>query len=123
MEKSLLFLPGPVAVADSVLKAMSRPLENHRGPEFAALLADVAGRMQPIFETIAMAKVSTSAGDARNLGFLRPADPVAMNRERLVADAKETALALVRAGYHPPVPAEIRVLGEEFIAAAKGALA
>jgi 3-hydroxyacyl-CoA dehydrogenase len=80
---------------------------------------DLLHAMQPIFETIAMAKVSTSAEDGRNLGFLRPADPVAMNRERLVADAKETALALVRAGYHPPVPAEIRVLGEEFIAAAK----
>ncbi|MGH9726742.1 MAG: 3-hydroxyacyl-CoA dehydrogenase, partial [Candidatus Acidiferrales bacterium] len=33
--------------------------------------------------------------------------------------AKETALAMVRAGYHPPAPAEIRVLGEEFLAAAK----
>jgi len=83
---------------------------------------DLLHAMQPIFETIAMAKVSTSAEDARDLGFLRPADPVAMNRERLVADAKETALALVRAGYHPPAPPEIRVLGEEFVAAAKLAM-
>jgi 3-hydroxyacyl-CoA dehydrogenase len=80
---------------------------------------DLLHAMQPIFETIAMAKVSTSAEDARKLGFLRPADLVAMNRDRLVADAKETALALVRAGYHPPAPPEIRVLGEEFVAAAK----
>jgi len=42
-----------------------------------------------------------------------------MNRDRQVADAKETALAMVRAGYHPPAPAQIRVLGEEFFAAAK----
>jgi len=42
-----------------------------------------------------------------------------MNRDRLVADAKETALALARTGYHPPAPAQIRVLGDEFLAAAK----
>jgi 3-hydroxyacyl-CoA dehydrogenase len=42
-----------------------------------------------------------------------------MNRDRQIADAKATALAMVRAGYHPPAPAEIRVLGEEFLAAAK----
>jgi len=42
-----------------------------------------------------------------------------MNRDRLVADAKETALALARTGYRPPAPAQIRVLGEEFLAAAK----
>jgi 3-hydroxyacyl-CoA dehydrogenase len=47
---------------------------------------------------------------------------VAMNRDRQIADAKQTALALVRAGYHPPAPAEIRVLGEEFFAAAKLAI-
>jgi 3-hydroxyacyl-CoA dehydrogenase len=39
-----------------------------------------------------------------------------------VADAKATALALVREGYHPPAPAEIRVLGEEFLAGAKLAI-
>jgi 3-hydroxyacyl-CoA dehydrogenase len=42
-----------------------------------------------------------------------------MNRDRQIADAKQTALAMVRAGYHPPAPAEIRVLGEEFLALAK----
>jgi len=45
-----------------------------------------------------------------------------MNRDRQVADAKQTALAMVRAGYHPPAPAQIRVLGEEFLAAAKLAI-
>ena len=78
--------------------------------------------MKPVFENIAMAKVGTSAEECRSLGYLRPSDAVAMNRERLVADAKETALAMVRAGYHPPAPVQIRVLGEEFIAAAKLAI-
>ncbi|MBI4462778.1 MAG: 3-hydroxyacyl-CoA dehydrogenase, partial [Acidobacteria bacterium] len=50
------------------------------------------------FETVAMAKVSTSAEEARQLGFLREGDLVTMNLDRLVADAKETVLALAR-GY------------------------
>jgi 3-hydroxyacyl-CoA dehydrogenase len=83
---------------------------------------DLFHALKPIFENVAMAKVSTSAEDARTLGYLRPADLISMNRDRLVADAKQTALAMVRAGYHPPAPAEIRVLGEEFLAAAKLAI-
>ena len=80
---------------------------------------DLLHALRPVFENIAMAKVSTSAEQARSLGYLRSSDLVTMNRDRQIADAKQTALALVRAGYHPPAPAEIRVLGEEFLAAAK----
>jgi 3-hydroxyacyl-CoA dehydrogenase len=80
---------------------------------------DLMHALRPVFENIAMAKVSTSAEEARSLGYLRPSDLIAMNRDRQIADAKQTALAMVRAGYHPPAPAEIRVLGEEFFAAAK----
>ncbi len=83
---------------------------------------DLFHALKPIFENIAMAKVSTSAEEARALGYLRPSDLVAMNRERQIADAKQTALAMVHAGYHPPPAAEIRVLGEEFFAAAKLAI-
>jgi 3-hydroxyacyl-CoA dehydrogenase len=83
---------------------------------------DLFYALKPIFENIAMAKVSTSGEEARSLGYLRPADLVSMNRDRQVADAKETALAMVRAGYHPPAPAEVRVLGEEFLAGAKLAI-
>jgi 3-hydroxyacyl-CoA dehydrogenase len=80
---------------------------------------DLFNALKPVFENVAMAKVSTSGEEARTLGYLRPSDLVTMNRDRQVADAKQTALAMVRAGYHPPAPAEIRVLGEEFFAAAK----
>jgi len=83
---------------------------------------DLFHALKPIFESVAMAKVSTSGEEARSLGYLRRADRIAMNRDRQVADAKETALAMVRAGYHPPAPPEIRVLGEEFLAAAKLAI-
>src|SRR6202011_4183266 len=83
---------------------------------------DLFHALKPIFENIATAKVSTSGEEARSLGYLRRSDLIAMNRDRQVADAKATALALVREGYHPPAPAEIRVLGEEFLAGAKLAI-
>ena len=70
-------------------------------------------RLRHVFETIALAKVSTSADEARRLGFLREADQVSMNPERLIADAKQAALALVRAGYRAPAPrTDIPVPGE-----------
>ena len=65
---------------------------------------DFMHALRPIFENVAMAKVSTSAEEARTLGYLRPSDLVSMNRDRQIADAKATALAMVRAGYHPPAP-------------------
>jgi 3-hydroxyacyl-CoA dehydrogenase len=83
---------------------------------------DLFHALKPVFENIAMAKVSTSGEEARSLGYLRPSDLIAMNRDRQVADAKQTALGMVRAGYHPPAPAQIRVLGEEFLAGAKLAI-
>jgi 3-hydroxyacyl-CoA dehydrogenase len=83
---------------------------------------DLFHALKPVFENIAMAKVATSGEEARTLGYLRPSDLIAINRDRLVADAKQTALAMVRAGYHPPAPPEIRVLGEGFLAAAKLAI-
>src|SRR5258708_13430267 len=51
MQKSLLFIPGPVAVSEPVLSAMAKPLINHRGPEYARLLHGIAERMQSIFAT------------------------------------------------------------------------
>ncbi len=80
---------------------------------------DLFHALKPVFENIATAKVSMSAEEARGLGYLRATDPIAMNRERLIGDAKQTALGLVRAGYRPPTPPEVRVLGESFLAAAK----
>jgi 3-hydroxyacyl-CoA dehydrogenase len=58
--------------------------------------------VQRAFETIAFAKMSTSAPHAEQLGYLRPVDGITMNRERLLADAKGRALGRVAEGYHPP---------------------
>ena len=54
------------------------------------------------FETIALAKVATSAEEARGLGFLREEDSYSMNADRLVADAKQEVLSLAAAGYTQP---------------------
>jgi 3-hydroxyacyl-CoA dehydrogenase len=72
------------------------------------------------FETIAMAKVSTSAFEARTLGFLSQADGISMNRERLLADAKEVAREMAGAAYAPPVPrTAIPAPGENILASLK----
>ncbi len=91
---------------------------------------DLFHALKPVFEAIAMAKVGTSAEECRDLGYLRREDGVSMNRDRLVADAKEAALALVRGGYKPLAATwqegaqttQIRVLGEQFLAGAKLAI-
>jgi 3-hydroxyacyl-CoA dehydrogenase len=81
---------------------------------------DLLPFVQRVFETIGFAKVSASAADARRLGFLGAADRVTMNRERLMADAKEYALERVREGYQRPAPrTAILVGGEGLLAALK----
>ena len=59
---------------------------------------DLFHALKPVFENIAMAKVSTSAEEARTLGYLRPADLVAMNRDRQIADAKANGAGNVARG-------------------------
>ena len=80
--------------------------------------ADLLPVVQRVFETIGFAKVSTSAADARRLGFLDDADRVTMNRERLLADAKELALERVREGYQRPMPRAGILVGGEGLRAA-----
>jgi 3-hydroxyacyl-CoA dehydrogenase len=91
---------------------------------------DLFHALKPIFETIALAKVGTSAEENRDFGFLRREDGVSMNGARLVGDAKEAALGLVRGGWKPLAASwqegaqttQIKVLGESFLAAAKLAI-
>jgi 3-hydroxyacyl-CoA dehydrogenase len=66
----------------------------------------------PVFMTIAMAKVSTSAADARASGFLGARDRIVFNRDYLVGEAKKEVLKMVDEGYAPPVKKKIRVFGE-----------
>jgi 3-hydroxyacyl-CoA dehydrogenase len=77
------------------------------------------GPMPPViktFETIAMASIARSAGEARELRFLRPSDGITMNRDRLLWDAKAKALRLT-SGYLPPKRACVSLPGKTAIAA------
>ena len=67
--------------------------------------------VQQAFETIAFAKVSTSAHEAVELGYLRPDSPIVLSRDHLIARAKQEVLALA-AGYAPPAPPELVPPGE-----------
>jgi 3-hydroxyacyl-CoA dehydrogenase len=81
---------------------------------------DLLPFVQRVFETIGFATVSTSAADARRLGFLRDADAITMNRDRLIEDAKALARERVREGYQRRVPrAAIPVGGDSVLAALK----
>ncbi|OYX88073.1 MAG: 3-hydroxyacyl-CoA dehydrogenase, partial [Azorhizobium sp. 35-67-5] len=63
-----------------------------------------------VFETVSVATVAKSAAEARELLFLREGDGITMNRDRLLADAKARALALVE-GYAPPKPRDLTLPG------------
>jgi len=73
-------------------------------PSRFAQSAEFVTALRRALETIAMAKVSTSAAEARLLGLLAQADRVTMNRERLLLDAKAQAAVLAETGYQPPQP-------------------
>src|SRR5712691_5273369 len=115
VETGVGLIPGGGGTKDMMIRANERAEGEENLDLFHAL--------KPVFENVSMAKVSTSGEEARELGYLRRADLVAMNLDRLVADAKETALGLVRSEWRQTAPApgepSIRVLGEEFSAAAK----
>jgi len=80
---------------------------------------DLLPFLRKAFENIAMAKVSTSAEEARKLGFLRPTDKVTVNGDHLLYDAKQTVLAMVQEGFKPPRPKLIPVAGDGGRAAIK----
>jgi 3-hydroxyacyl-CoA dehydrogenase len=86
-----------------------------RAEEIAASVpgVDHFEALRRLFELPAMAKVSTSAAEAKQLGYLRPADRIVMNDKRVIAAAKQAVLTLAGEGYVAPVMREdILVLGE-----------
>jgi 3-hydroxyacyl-CoA dehydrogenase len=83
---------------------------------------DILPILRWAFETLALSKVSTSAEDARSLGFLRPSDGISVNGDLLLADAKARALALARSHYRPVPSPLIRVVGHRGYAALESVL-
>ncbi|MGE4366227.1 3-hydroxyacyl-CoA dehydrogenase/enoyl-CoA hydratase family protein [Thermomonas sp.] len=78
---------------------------------------DVFAELKKTFETVAMAKVSNSAANAKELGLLRGNDKITFHAHELLYIAKAEARALAEGGYRPPLPARrIQVAGEVGIA-------
>jgi 3-hydroxyacyl-CoA dehydrogenase len=73
---------------------------------------DLAKFFIPVFMSIAMAKVSMSAAEARANGFLGPRDRIVFNRDHLIGEAKKDVLKMIDEGYAPPVKRRIKVLGQ-----------
>ncbi|MBM7652003.1 3-hydroxyacyl-CoA dehydrogenase/enoyl-CoA hydratase family protein [Neobacillus cucumis] len=73
---------------------------------------DLQNVANKVFETIAMAKVSTSAEEARETNFLSASDGISFNSDHLLYDAKQTVLSLHEKGYKPRIRRKVPVVGE-----------
>jgi len=118
VEAGVGLLPGGGGCKEMTLRAVEAAQAMH--PDGVAESVELVDEMKKAFETIAMAKVSTSAFEARGLAFLNRADRITMNRERVLTDAKARALELARSGYRAPVPrADIPAPGQNILATLK----
>jgi 3-hydroxyacyl-CoA dehydrogenase len=75
--------------------------------------ADLQPAVNAAFETIAMAKVTTSGANAADLGYMRACDRIVMNDDHRIYEAKRMALAMDAAGYAPQREERIRVVGRD----------
>jgi 3-hydroxyacyl-CoA dehydrogenase len=118
VEVGVGLLPGGGGCKEMLLRAVDSASSIR--PDGRGESVELMEAMKKAFETIATAKVATSAHEARGLGFLSDSDRITMNRERVLSDAKSRALELARAGYEPPVMrADIPAPGENILAALK----
>jgi 3-hydroxyacyl-CoA dehydrogenase len=116
VEVGVGLLPGGGGCKEMLLRAVDSA--HSIRPDGRGESVEMMEAMKKIFETIATAKVATSAHEARGLGFVSDSDRITMNRERVLFDAKARALELVRAGYEPPVMrTDIPAPGENLLAA------
>lgn len=95
-------------------KELIRRLVN---PHMNADNANPSAHLQDTFELIVLAKVSSSATEARQIGFLGPRDRIVMNYDHLLAEAKAETLRMAEEGYNPPeVTANIYAAGRDHLA-------
>jgi 3-hydroxyacyl-CoA dehydrogenase len=118
VEVGVGLLPGGGGCKEMLLRAVDSAASIR--PDGRGESVELMEAMKKAFETIATAKVATSAHEAHGLGFLSNSDRITMNRERVLSDAKARALELVREGYEPPVTrTNIPAPGENILAALK----
>ena len=118
VEVGVGLLPGGGGCKEMLLRALDSATSIR--PDARGESVELMEAMKKAFETIAMAKVATSAHEARALGFLSDSDSITMNRERVLADAKARALELLRGGYQAPVMrTDLPAPGENLLAILK----
>ncbi len=118
VEVGVGLLPGGGGCKEMTLRALDKAY--HVRPAGRGESVELMEAMKQAFETVAMAKVSMSAAEAKTLGFISSGDDITMNRERVLTDAKQRALELVKEGYRAPVPrTDILAPGESILATLK----
>ena len=110
VEVGVGLIPGAGGCKEMVRRVVSPALKRTPG-------ADALPFVQTILQTVGSAKVSASAAEARELGFLGDADRIVMNRDHLLFEAKNEVLEMAAAGYAP------RVSGNNCFAAGRDVLA
>src|SRR5437762_7339803 len=80
--RHFLQIPGPTNVPDRVLRALSQPTIDHRGPVFAALAREAFAGLQQVFQTkdavIIYPSSGTGAWEAALVNTLSPGDRILM---------------------------------------------
>jgi 3-hydroxyacyl-CoA dehydrogenase len=115
VETSVGLLPAGGGCKEMTMRAIEAASRVRANPRSDSV--EMNDAIRTTFETIAMAKVSGSAAEAKNLHLMRASDGITMNRERLLSDAKSEAAKLADAGYVPPLPrADIPAPGEGIFA-------
>ena len=77
---------------------------------------DTYAAVTQVFKNIALAKIATSAEEAKAFGFFRATDGVSFDRARQLHETKQRAVGLAQGGYHPPAPRAYKLPGESGIA-------
>jgi len=115
VETGVGLLPGAGGCKEMTLRVVNDAAVIHQTGRIESV--EMMEALRRHFETIAMAKVSTSAVEARHLGLLHATDGITMNRERLLHDARQAARALADRGYTAPLPrTDIPAPGESLLA-------
>jgi 3-hydroxyacyl-CoA dehydrogenase len=124
VETGVGVVPGGGGTKEMVLRAVdsAAAILSAAGRDAAARLAgstEYFDALKRNFELIGLAKVSTSAAEARLLGYLSASDRITAHRDRLVHDARQAAITLAGAGYSAPTPREVPAAGESALATLK----
>jgi 3-hydroxyacyl-CoA dehydrogenase len=118
VETGVGLLPGAGGCKEMTLRAIDAAAAVSDGGRSESV--ELLEALKRNFETVAMAKVSTSAVEAFRLGMLSHGDRITMNRERLLLDAKHQARDMANAGYAAPAPrTDIPAPGENVLATLK----